>query len=126
MMPWTHRSTGEFVERASPSAMKERHPALDFVDANGKATSNAEWLFTYGAANVPAVPPKYRKIIGETLVPMTRAEQDAVDAAEVAARSANRRAAAKAQFADDVLLQAVAAAAGTTPEAVQAELDKVV
>ena len=83
-MPWLNVNTMEYVERASPSSMKERFPALTFIDGNGKAMSNAEWNFALDGSLVVAVigqPRKYWILVAGVAALMSQAERDAIDAA---------------------------------------------
>lgn len=82
-MPWLNVNTMEYVERASPSSMKERFPGLTFIDDNGKAVSNAEWNFALDGSLVAAVlgqPTKYWILVAGIAALMSQAERDAVDA----------------------------------------------
>lgn len=64
-----NRATGEYI----PSVNTPDFPAKD-------------WIINPDLSAVTGVPGKYWKIDGDTVSPMSRAERDAVDAAEEVAR----------------------------------------
>ena len=84
-MPWIHRTKKTYVERSSPRTMEENY-GLSFVDAEGAAISNAEWIYNPDMSAVEGVPSKYLVIIGDIVSEMSQGEKDAVDVAILAAR----------------------------------------
>lgn len=84
-MPWIHRTKKTYVERSSPRTMEGNY-GISFVDAQGHAKSNAEWIYNPDMSAVEGVPRKYLVIIGDVVTEMGQAEKDAVDEALLAAR----------------------------------------
>jgi len=64
----------------------EENYGLSFVDAEGAAISNAEWIYNPDMSAVEGVPSKYLVIIGDIVSEMSQGEKDAVDVAILAAR----------------------------------------
>lgn len=84
-MPWIHRTKKTYIERSSPRTMEANYD-LSFVDAQGVAVSNAEWIYNPDMSAVVGVPSKYLVIIGDIVTEMSQAKKDTVDAALLAAR----------------------------------------
>lgn len=84
-MPWIHRTKKTYIERSSPRSMGSNY-GISFVDAQGHATSNAEWIYNPDMSAVEGVPRKYLVITGDIVSEMSQSEKDAVDAAALAAQ----------------------------------------
>ncbi len=84
-MPWIHRTKMTYIERSSPRAMEANY-GLSFVDAQGAAISNAEWIYNPDMSAVTGVPAKYLVITGDVVTEMSQAEKDAVDTAILTAQ----------------------------------------
>lgn len=84
-MPWIHRTKKTYIERSSPRTMEANY-GLSFVDAQGAAVSNAEWIYNPDMSAVEGVPAKYLVITGNVVSEMSQAEKDAVDAATLEAK----------------------------------------
>ena len=84
-MPWIHRTKKTYVERSSPRTMEGNYD-LSFVDAQGAAVSNSEWIYNPDMSTVEGVPAKYLVITGDIVTEMSQVEKDAVDAAILTAR----------------------------------------
>lgn len=84
MSSWLKRDLTRHILRRSPRDM-EAWFGGSFVDAGGNAQSNADWIWNPDLAAVAGTPLKCWKLSGETVLPMTRAEKDAVDAAALEA-----------------------------------------
>ena len=87
-MPWIHRIKRNYVERSSPRSMEASY-GLSFVDGNGHATSNAEWIYNPDMSAVIGVPKKYLVITGDVVSEMSQSEKDAVDAILLATQRDN-------------------------------------
>ena len=108
MSSWLHRTDKDFVERASPSDMKLRFPALVFVDGAGNGQSNATWLWNPDLMAVAGFEPKHWAIVGDVVSLMTQAERDAVDAQLAADALTKNRESEKTRYDDEKSLEALA------------------
>ena len=82
---WLHRTTKAFIARASPATMAHTY-GLVFVDANGKAQGNEEWIYQPDMAAVVGFESKYWIIVSDTVTLMSKAERDIVDVDEISDR----------------------------------------
>ena len=106
MTAWLVRATKEAVETSSPRDMAKRYGGT-WVDANGKAVSNALGIWQPDLSAVVGQPSIYWKLTGDVVNLMSRAERDAVDAALIRTAKDTARAVAKQTFADDLLSRAI-------------------
>lgn len=84
-MPWIHRTKKTYIERSSPRTMEGNY-VLSFVDAQGHAKGNAEWIYNPDMSAVQGVSSKYWTITGDVISEMSQSEKDTVDAAALDAR----------------------------------------
>ena len=84
-MPWIHRTKKTYVERSSPRTMEGNY-GLSFVDAQGHAESNAEWIYNPDMSAVEGVPSKYLVITGDVVTEISQTEKDAVNATALTAQ----------------------------------------
>lgn len=78
---WVNRTTKEHLSRMSPGDMGRRF-GISFVDANGHAVSNTEWIFNPDLAAVEKFSVKYWIITGDVVGLLPQAEREAIDVAE--------------------------------------------
>ena len=83
-MAWVHRTKMTYVERSSPRNMESNY-GLSFVDSQGGAIGNAEWIYNPDMSAVTGVPSKYWNIIGDVVSEMSQGEKDVIDAATLTA-----------------------------------------
>ena len=79
-MAWIHRTKKTYIERSSPRTMEANY-GLSFVDAQGAAVSNAEWIYNPDMSAVEGMPTKYWLINGDVVSEMSQGEKDTVDVA---------------------------------------------
>lgn len=77
---WLHRTTKQLILNTSPSDMKIRFPSETFIDANGKPTSNTNWIYDPDLSAIAGWPSRYWEIVGDVVALMDETERDAVDA----------------------------------------------
>ena len=107
-MPWLHRTDKRLLPRVSPSDMKLRFPSEVFIDADGLAQSNANWISNPDLSAVVGFAPKYFKIVGDVVSLLTLAERDAVDADDAAVLLTNDRTRNKTLYDTEFVLKALA------------------
>ena len=86
MATFVVRSPIQHFPDTSPARMKALFPSETFVDASGNAVTTPFAIYDPDLTAVRGQPVKYWKLNGDLVELMTRAEQDAVDAAEDTAR----------------------------------------
>lgn len=102
---WWNNVLKVFIHRASPAKMFQRVGGVhsDWVDAEGNAKTNGDWIYKPDVSAVVGVEPKYWN--GTTVVTeMSQAEKDAVDAAILADRIGNIKTGMKEEFDDPVAM----------------------
>lgn len=102
MTAWLHRTTKVTHDILSPTQMAQRYPALVFVDGQGLAISNAEWIFSPDLTAVQGQPKKYWTITGDVVSLMNSTEQADVDTAEAQAVLDDARAEAVSRASLDI------------------------
>lgn len=108
MSSWLHRVDKTFIARSSPTDMKLRYPTEIFVDVNGNAVSNINWIWKPDLGAVGNFASKYWVIAGDAVSLMDQAARDAVDAQEAASEVAEDRAENKLRIDDERVLKALA------------------
>ncbi|KKK62099.1 hypothetical protein LCGC14_3007720 [marine sediment metagenome] len=82
MGKWINRHDKRFIDRASSSTMRDNYGGV-FIDGDGHAVSNADWIYGPDMSAVGGQPNKYWLISGDTVGLMNQVARDAVDAAEL-------------------------------------------
>lgn len=84
MSSWLNRTTKQYVPRSSPRDMEATYGG-SFVDAEGNAQANADWIYQPDLSAVVGFAPKYWTIIGDVVLLKSQAERDAIDLADIEA-----------------------------------------
>lgn len=84
MATWLNRTTKK-TDDSDPTAMAARHGGT-FVDAQGNAQSNANWIYRPDLSAVAGFPSQYWIITGDAVTLMNQSQRDAVDAAALQAK----------------------------------------